>query len=180
MKQYSGSDLKIFQKWIAVYNIDKTMDYIQTPFNDTAFNFLNKNRGKFVVLLFTSDKVDLYKENAKIFDKTLNYFESISEVLEYLESNSFDIKYFEKTRKLEYPLDPIKADLYYDRLEGLLGALITALLYGIYFGYNLNNELYDVLLFALIFTPFGTIFGKWWGQKVYNLYAAYLYKRRVE
>lgn len=98
---------QIFQKWLAVYDIEKKLYKLgESRVPAPRFNFLRLVEGNFVIVEFVCDKVDLDEDNATIFDVKSLYFNTIEQVVEYIEYQLDGIspEDFKLSWKVNYPL----------------------------------------------------------------------------
>ena len=95
-----------FQRWLAVYDIDKKRNRLQNPpiIKDERFEFLKPDLGKFVLVKFECTKVDLDEENAEITNLNSKYFQNIDSLTSFLSEQEIDLQKMELPWKLEYPL----------------------------------------------------------------------------
>ncbi len=104
VEEYEKND-KIFQKWIALYDLDKKKSQLnQSKVKSASFDFLYQAEGKYSLIFLTTDRVDLTEENADIIELIPFYFSSLIEVLDYCDSNFIDIEAFQLAWKVEYPM----------------------------------------------------------------------------
>lgn len=100
---HQGIDL---QRWLAVYDIDKKRNRLQSPpiIKDERFEFLKSDLGKFVLVRFECTKVDLDEENAEITNLKSEYFQNLDNLISFLSKQEIDLQKMELPWKLEYPL----------------------------------------------------------------------------